>query len=987
MVAITETGFTKDGMVTLEGYKKIVSNPRLRENGSTVLQAGTAVWRKIDSDLKTNYSDEISVEEGQIVQIGTNQGYNIIVIYRSPNQSKKGIKSLIEYVYKLEGECVIIGDLNMPDADWETGKVGGEGKNKNLKNRIEQEELIEALKSNDRIQFVTEPTRKTETTESLLDVILTPSHYKVDVTHMEPPEKCDHDWLRFEIITENELDSETKDEDKNTRIDYEKALKMAEEVDWDEEVIRNETQAENDTCESTCRVCKFGRIMRDIQRDSTIGMRNRKAVVTEIEKEIDRLREIIEDKKAEKHSPIQADRDAYKMLKNRMTKLCRKRGREKRRTLLNNIKKDGKALHKPLSDKEKPQVGAIKQGNKLVTDKKEIAEIIAKQVSKTYVESANKTKEAEREVTTGKTGSDDDIIESFETNEDEIRAAIKEMKNSGTKDPMGITTTIIKKLQTPLIPVITKLANMSFQQERVPNCVKEIDIVVIPKPGKDMRMPGNLRPLNITSILVKIWERTVKSKIYPWLEQKNFFTDTQYGFRKNRSTIGGLASIQNEIQSIINQRQKVRGQVIALDFEKCFDTLNFDKIVEECGKAGIRGRALKWLEDWLKNNKFKCKIQNVRSKARDVKSGSKQGSVLGPLLFLVFLESLLRLLPTGKCKITKNCEGPTCCNKNIRIFAFADDMTIIYRYKKGTKIKKEMQDILDICTKWSEETGLKFNVNKCEKITLGGKNKAKEDLILLGKPIKNQPKIKILGLYIQSNSINPLKINKIRAKYSSRTNYDRVRTYYRRATFGEMKILWSSYIEAKSLYACEAFSKASAKKTADGNYEITGKEDWLRMMDNQYKKAFSCKYPRKGTINTKWNAIPLLPSERAIARSLLQVILIQAGHGEKYGLIRDEFLPTNQISRNTRMNTKTLIERSLSSSDHHQKGLSVMDIQKELVEEYLKTNEDIVGCDEKSIKKDINTFIRNLNTEEKEIRLKILQGEFVHKDYRGIIYR
>ena len=142
----------------------------------------------------------------------------------------------------------------------------------------------------------------------------------------------------------------------------------------------------------------------------------------------------------------------------------------------------------------------------------------------------------------------------------------------------GITTTIIKKLQTPLIPVITKLANMSFQQERVPNCVKEIDIVVIPKPGKDMRMPGNLRPLNITSILVKIWERTVKSKIYPWLEQKNFFTDTQYGFRKNRSTIGGLASIQNEIQSIINQRQKVRGQVIALDFEKCFDTLNFDKM-------------------------------------------------------------------------------------------------------------------------------------------------------------------------------------------------------------------------------------------------------------------------------------------------------------------------------------------------------------------------------------------------------------------------
>ena len=82
-------------------------------------------------------------------------------------------------MYKREGECVIIGDLNLPDADWETGKVGGGSRNKNLKNRAEQEELIEALKSNDRIQYVTEPTRRTETTESLLDVILTPSHYKI----------------------------------------------------------------------------------------------------------------------------------------------------------------------------------------------------------------------------------------------------------------------------------------------------------------------------------------------------------------------------------------------------------------------------------------------------------------------------------------------------------------------------------------------------------------------------------------------------------------------------------------------------------------------------------------------------------------------------------------------------------------------------------------------------------------------------------------
>ena len=129
--------------------------------------------------------------------------------------------------------------------------------------------------------------------------------------------------------------------------------------------------------------------------------------------------------------------------------------------------------------------------------------------------------------------------------------------------------------------------------------------------------------------------------------------------------------------------------------------------------------------------------------------------MLGPLLLLIFLESLLRLLPTRKCNGVEKCHDKACCNENLKIFAFADDKTIIYKYRKGTKTKKEAQDILDICTSWSIEMGLKFNVNKCEKITLGGTHKSKEDLILLGKPIRNQPKIKILGIYNKQQHQSP----------------------------------------------------------------------------------------------------------------------------------------------------------------------------------------------------------------------------------------
>ena len=110
-------------------------------------------------------------------------------------------------------------------------------------------------------------------------------------------------------------------------------------------------------------------------------------------------------------------------------------------------------------------VRAIKKDNKLIVDKKEIAEVIANQVSKTYVESGDneENKNEDQIMKEVREKNKEDGIDNFKTNEDEIREAIKAMKNSGTKDPMGIKTTIIKKLQKPLILVITKLANISFR--------------------------------------------------------------------------------------------------------------------------------------------------------------------------------------------------------------------------------------------------------------------------------------------------------------------------------------------------------------------------------------------------------------------------------------------------------------------------------------------------------------------------------------------
>ena len=109
-------------------------------------------------------------------------------------------------------------------------------------------------------------------------------------------------------------------------------------------------------------------------------------------------------------------------------------------------------------------------------------------------------------------------------------------------------------------------------------------------------------------------------------------------------------------------------------------------------------------------------------------------------------------------------------------------------------------------------------------------------------------------------------------------------------------------------------------------------------------------------------------------------MIIITGKGEEYGLNREDFLPVTTTDRKTRMNTKTLLGRS----DYHQKGLSIMDIQKDLVEEYIKENPNIMQQDEKTLKESISTYIRNLNTKERKMTLEILQGEFVYYDYQEL---
>ena len=278
-----------------------------------------------------------------------------------------------------------------------------------------------------------------------------------------------------------------------------------------------------------------------------------------------------------------------------------------------------------------------------------------------------------------------------------IKKAIGEMTSSKSKDSNGIGKETLINIQESFIPSLVKLGNLTFKKGKVPEYLKTVHITAIPKGAKSDEASG-VRPINLTSNILKIWERVVKLQIYPYLEGKEYFSTAQHGFRKNRSTSICLGKIMNVIQRNIK-----RGvHLVGLDFSKTFDVLDHEIMVQELKNAGFSGKAFQWISNWLVGNEFQCRIKDSLSKARKITTGCRQGSTLGPLLFLIFINSLLRKLP----------ERMTFC--------YADNVMLVVPFTNAeNKNANLLQNMLDICTKWSNENGLKFNVKKCHRVNLG----------------------------------------------------------------------------------------------------------------------------------------------------------------------------------------------------------------------------------------------------------------------------
>ncbi|BHF68692.1 hypothetical protein SprV_0301173100 [Sparganum proliferum] len=306
---------------------------------------------------------------------------------------------------------------------------------------------------------------------------------------------------------------------------------------------------------------------------------------------------------------------------------------------------------------------------------------------------------------------------------------LKEAKSSG---PHNIPSKFLKELANELSKPLANIFHSSFELGRLPSEWKTANIFPIYK-GGTRTSANNYRPVSLACICCKIMEAIVKKATMKFLEQNHLLSDLQHGFRQNRSCLSNLLLSTEQWTRAPDEDGKV--DVIYTDFKKAFDRVPHKRLIYKLSEIGIRGRLLIWITDFLTGRSQTVCVEALRSTPTPVPSGVPQGSVLGPLLFLVYINDCIDDL--GDSAIM-----------------FADDVKL-WRAIRSDADRYALQDSLNRLNSWSARWLLNFKVNKCVVLRLRNRKTSEEDdpfqYVLGGQPPSNVVEQKDLGVLVTSS--------------------------------------------------------------------------------------------------------------------------------------------------------------------------------------------------------------------------------------------
>ena len=643
-------------------------------------------------------------------------------MYRPPNSDIQlfydELSALLNQLNKSDREIYILGDYNIDLLKYDNHSL--------------TTDFVNAMFSMSFIPLVNRPTRVTDSSATIIDNIFTNTvHMDKCVTGILPTDITDH-FPVFHLVN-HQIVEKHPEQHRTYRVLNEESISkctsILEHTCWDSVMNSAEPQtAYNNFIEIFDKIINDNIPLKNAKLDKK---RDQKPWITR-----DLLRLIVE--KNNLYLMVKRSGDMvldakYKKFKNWLNNKLRSAEKSFNNSLLesskHNMSKLWKSLNTIINRKKTIKKNTIFKHNGIeISDHAEIAEHFNKYFLHHQCTNSNSTDDVDPSHYVCKNVANSIFL--TPTDENEFFDILLELKNSSAGHD-GISMKMLKLMKNYIVGPLVHIFNTSFVQGKVPDALKIARVVPILKKG-DPSIFSNYRPISVLPSISKLLEKLVYKRIITFLDSNNILHDNQFGFRKHRSTEHAVQFLTHKFYEAVESNNYMMS--IFLDFSRAFDTLSHNILMKKLYHYGFRGKTFDWIENYLTNRKQFVQYNDKVSKLANIVNGVPQGSILGPLLFILYVNDIYHVSNYFNCIL------------------YADDTTLLASGANPVDMIRKVNDELQNIGKWITINKLSVNISKCSYMMMSTPQKGRSALLnnvsLNGQSISEVDKTTFLGVVV-----------------------------------------------------------------------------------------------------------------------------------------------------------------------------------------------------------------------------------------------